>query len=111
MGQGSTYNMVKRLVELKPVLTDMGDQDVSLSDLQWKPVEEHGKASSSLYKWHKNSKRSHTSNVIKEWKRLEHSLSQTRGLLAKTMRDSIKQREVQLLNNTILLAGVCVDST
>jgi len=29
---------------------------------------------------------------LNEWKRLEHSLSQTRGLLAKTMHDSMKQR-------------------
>ena len=46
---------------------------------------------------------------LKEWKMLEHSLTKETGLPAETLRASMKQREVQLLNNKILLAGVYVD--
>ena len=37
---GSTYNMVKRLVELRPVLTNMANPDVTLTELQWKKLKE-----------------------------------------------------------------------
>ena len=32
--------MVKRLVELRPVFTDMANPDVTLTELQWKKLEE-----------------------------------------------------------------------
>lgn len=108
---GSTYNMVKRLVELKPVLIDMANPDVSLSEVQWMQLEELEDLLKLPFQVTKKLQEEDLTPgmFLKEWKMLEHSLSRRGGLFAETMRESMRQREVQLLNNKILLAGVYVD--
>ena len=103
--------MVKRLVELKPVLTDMANPDVSLSEVQWKQVEELEDLLKLPFQVTKKFQEEDLTPgmFLKKWKMLEHSLSKRGGLLAATMYNSMKQRGVQLLNNKILLAGVYVD--
>ena len=108
---GSTYNMVKRLVELRPVLTDMANPDVTLTELQWKKLEELEDVLRLPFKVTKKLQEEYLTPgmFLKEWKMLEHSLTKKTGLPAETLRASMKQREVQFLNNKILLAGVYVD--
>ena len=109
---GSTYNMVKRIVKLRPVLTDMENPDVTLTELQWKKVEELEDLLRLSFKVTKKLQEEYLTPgmFLKEWKMyLEHFLTKKAGLPAETLRASMKQREVQLLNNKILLAGVYVD--
>ena len=107
----STYNTVKHLVELRPVLTDMTNPDVTLTELQWKKLEELEDLLRLPFKVTKKLQEEYLTPgmFLKEWKMLEHPLINKSGLPAETLHASMKQREVQLLNNKILLAGVYVD--
>jgi len=67
------------------------DEVVTLSDMQWKQVKELKKIQ-SRFSSGKKIVRSQPWIVLKSVEKVRTFLSQTRGLLAKTMHDSMKQR-------------------
>jgi len=68
-----------------------GDEVVSLSDMQWKQVKELKKIQSPFSSG-KKIVRSQPWIVLESVEKVRTFQSQTRGLLAKTMHDSMKQR-------------------
>jgi len=108
---GSTYLMLQRLLELKSCLIDMANPDVSLTDQQWKQVQEIESLLQHLYAVTKNLQSNDLTpgSFFKQWKMILFRLSQTDGSLARDVLQSMQRREQLLLQNKILVAGIYVD--
>lgn len=108
---GSTYLMVKRLLELKDTLVDMANPSVALTENQWQQVKELEMLLALPFIATKNLQGADLSpgEFLKEWKGLIFKLSKVGGLIADEIVESMKRRERLLLGNEILLAAAYVD--
>ena len=103
---GSTYLMIQRILELKPVLQDMADPSLTMSAAHWEQVKDLEELLSHPFKVTKNLQSSTLTpgTFMKEWNMLKLRLTQIGGLIADAIKDSMVNREAVLLNNEILLA-------
>ncbi|XP_076816197.1 uncharacterized protein LOC143462062 [Clavelina lepadiformis] len=104
---GSTYLMLERLLELKPVLVDI----VSLFDGQWNEVKQLEELLRHPFVTTKKLQASDLTpgSFFKEWKKLLFQFSHIGGNLADAIRTSMERREQALFANDVLLAAVYVD--
>lgn len=109
---GSTYLMIQRLLELKFYLEDMANPNVTMTEIQWKEVEELEVLLRHPYIATKVMQANGLTPGVffKEWKNIIFRLSK---IPSSTIADGIKNamlcREKHLLDNDILLAGIYVD--
>ena len=108
---GSTYLMIERILELKSILSDMANHDLTMSNVQWDQVKS---LKELLYYPYIVTKKLQCSNLtpgsfIKEWNMLIFRMTQIGGLIAEEIKDSMVRREAFLLDNDILLAAIYVD--
>lgn len=108
---GSTYEMIQRLLDLKPYLIDMANPDVTMSDLQWEEASQLEVLLKHPYIVTKNFQAAELTpgQFFKEWRRLSYRLSQIGGIVADSIRASMLRREELLLDNNVLLAAIYVD--
>ena len=102
--------MVKCLVELRPVLTDMTNPDVTRTELQWKKLKELEDLIRLPFKAIKKLQEYLTPKIfLKEWKMLEHSLTNKSGLPVEMLYASMKQRKVHLIQEVQQPGAFCKD--
>lgn len=108
---GSTYLMIKRLLEIKSNLIDMAHPDITLTEFQWKQAEELEALLLHPFLLTKKLQEQELTpgSFYKEWKNLVFRLSQTGGIIADGIKDSMLIREIKLLDNSVLLAAIYVD--
>lgn len=108
---GSTYLMVKRLLELKTFLEDLDNQSVSLTKRQWDQTEKLESVLSYPYvvTLKLQAEDLTPGTFLLEWKSLMHQLNKIEGSTADAIVSSMRKRENQLLQNKILLAAIYVD--
>lgn len=108
---GSTYMMIKRLLDLKPYLEDLANKDVSLTEYEWTQLTDLEALLRFPFSITKKFQAEDLTpgEFLLAWKELLYRLSQTGGLLAEGIVSSMKRREELLLGNTILLAAVYID--
>jgi len=109
---GSTYMMVKRLLELKTFLEDSGNPAVSLSRREWNDVLQLEAVLAFPFAATKRMQAEELTagTFLWGWKNLIFMLRQrVEGPISKAIITSMEKWEAQLLNNNILLAAVFVD--
>ena len=108
---GSTYLMIERILQLKSILSDMANPDLTMSDDHWEQVENLKEILSYPFLVTKKLQCSNLTpgSFLKEWKMLIFRLTQNGGPLAEEIRDSMVRRESILFDNDILLAAIYVD--
>ncbi|CAL1535207.1 unnamed protein product [Lymnaea stagnalis] len=108
---GSTYLMIKRLLELKPYLMDTGNPEINMTEAEWEEV----RVLEALLRHpygvtQKLQSADLTPGVFyKEWRNLIFCLSLIGGTIADGIKNSMIRRETQLLDNDILLAAIYAD--
>ncbi len=108
---GSTYLMIRRLVELKDVVQDLGYKEVHLTEFEWSKVE---RLASLLQLPYEATLRLQSASLcpgefIKAWRGVIFQLEKRDDPLSDDIVTSLKQREVFLLANELILAGIWVD--
>ncbi|XP_023239226.1 uncharacterized protein LOC111637867 [Centruroides sculpturatus] len=103
--------MVKRLLELKTFLEDLDNPSVLLTENQWKQTEKLESVLSYPYTVTLKLQAEDLTpgNFFLQWKTLMHQLDKTGGIVANAILSSMRKREIQLLDNKILLAAIYVD--
>lgn len=109
---GSTYLMIQRILELKSVLNDFANPDVTLTEDEWESAEQ---LKLILLQPFIVTQRLQAANLtpgvfFKEWKKLIFKLSKLSSPIATEITNSLLRRESLLLNNDILLAGIFIDA-
>ena len=106
---GSTYLMIQRLLEIKDSLVDMAHPDISMTESQWKQVEELETLLRLLYLVTKKLQVADLTPGLfyKQWKGLIFTLSKADCMIADAIKSSMMHRE-KILN--LLLAAIYVDS-
>ena len=104
--------MIKRILQLKSILSDMANPDLTMSDAHWEQVENLKEILSYPFLV---TKKLQCSNLtpglfLKEWKMLIFRLIQNGGPLAEEIRDSMVRQESILFDNDILLAAIDNDN-
>jgi hypothetical protein len=109
---GSTYLMVKRLVELKSHVKDFAHKDVNLRDAQWKEVENLETLLAIPYKATValQSEKLTPGDCFLQWMQVENELEGIGGLIAVEMVASLRRRRMALLKNELFLGSVWIDS-
>ncbi|GFG29456.1 hypothetical protein Cfor_08213, partial [Coptotermes formosanus] len=108
---GSTYLMVKRLLELKDFIEEMDNENLALTESQWTQTKE---LENLLFHPFTVTKRLQCDDLtpgkfLLEWKSLLYRLNKNGGLIAEGIASSMMKRESLLLENEILLAAIYVD--
>ncbi|KAM9330121.1 LOW QUALITY PROTEIN: uncharacterized protein PAF06_009560 [Gastrophryne carolinensis] len=108
---GSTYLMVKRLLELKDFIEEMDNENIALTESQWTQTKELENLLSHPFTV---TKRLQCDDItpgkfLLEWKRLLYHLNKNGGLIAEGIASSMMKRESLFLENEILLAAIYVD--
>lgn len=108
---GSVYLMIKRLLDLKPLLIDMANPEITLSGREWEEVDQLERLLRHPYNTTLKFQESYLTpgSFYKEWKSLICKLSQIGGLIANGIKNSMECREIHFLDNNILLAAIYVD--
>lgn len=107
---GSTYQMVDRLLELKPVLQDIAIEP-SFTEAQWAQVESLKGVLGPAYSATLQLQSEHLTpgQFLKEWMATEHQLRGRGSILSDEIMQSMERREQTLYKNQIFLAGVYID--
>ncbi|XP_039612247.1 uncharacterized protein LOC120531155 [Polypterus senegalus] len=108
---GSTYLMVKRLLELEDVLEALDNENVALTESQWAQIKELENLLSHPFTVTKRLQCDYLTRCkfFLEWKSLMYRLNKSGGLIADGIASSMMKRESLLLDNEILLAAIYVD--
>ncbi|KAM9308920.1 LOW QUALITY PROTEIN: uncharacterized protein PAF06_013141 [Gastrophryne carolinensis] len=108
---GSTYLMVKRLLELKDFIEEMDNENIALTEGQWTQTKELENLLSHPFTVTKRLQCDDltTGKFLLEWKRLLYHLNKNGGLIAEGIASSMVKRESLFLENEILLAAIYVD--
>ena len=108
---GSTYLMIKRFLELRDSIEELGVVSLHLSSTTWSSLEELLFVLEVPYAVTlKLQAENLTSGVfMKEWCSLKHTLHKKQTPLALEILKSMEKREVSLFQNKLFLAGVFVD--
>ncbi|KAM9329115.1 LOW QUALITY PROTEIN: uncharacterized protein PAF06_019636 [Gastrophryne carolinensis] len=108
---GSTYLMVKRLLELKDFIEEMDNENIALTESQWTQTKELENLLSHPFTVTKRLQCDDLTlgKFLLEWKRLLYHLNKNGGLIAEGIVSSMMKRESLFLENEILLAAIYVD--
>lgn len=108
---GSTYLMIQRLLELKHILEDMANPNVTMTEHQWEEVMGLEHILKFPYVVTKRLQETSLTPGIfyKEWRNLTYKLGQTGGMFAESIKFSMERREKTLMNNDVLLSAIFVD--
>lgn len=111
---GSTYMMVDRILQLKPAIVELagfGNRDLELSNIQWQQAQELRDMLELSFKVTKKMQLEDltTGYFFRKWTALVLQMENNGGLIAQTICDSMRRREKELLNNTMVLSGVYMD--
>ena len=108
---GSSYTMIKRLLDLKAYLEDLGNKDVFLTQQEWVKLTELEALLCYPFSFTKKLQSEYLTPGIffLTWRELLFRLNRDRGMIAKEILLSMKRREELLLENTILLAAIYVN--
>ncbi|KAM5125247.1 LOW QUALITY PROTEIN: uncharacterized protein ACMZJ9_022334 [Mantella aurantiaca] len=106
---GSTYLMVKRLLELKD--KEMDNENLALTESQWTQTKELENLLSHPFNVTKRLQCDDLTpgKFLLEWKSLLYRPNQNGGLIAEGIASSMRKRESLLLENELLLAAIYVD--
>lgn len=108
---GSTYLMIKRLIELKTYLNDLDNEELSLSNKYWEQTVNLEKVLECAFV---TTKKFQCENLTPgdffcEWRELIFKLQKFECDIADDIIASMTRREVDIMVNTILLAGIYVN--
>lgn len=108
---GSTYDMIKRLLELKTFFADMDNPNLSLTETQW---EQATTLENILYRPYILTKKLQTEDLTPgafffEWRNLIYQLSSNDDPISSAITSSMNKREQLLLQNEILVAAIYID--
>ena len=108
---GSTYMMIKRLLDLKVYLEDLANKDVSLTQQEWVKLTELEALLCYPFSVTKQfqSEDLTPGTFFLTWRELLFRCNRTGGMVAEEILSSMKRREELLFENTILLAAIYVD--
>ncbi|XP_044134821.1 AP-4 complex subunit mu-1 isoform X1 [Bufo gargarizans] len=108
---GSTYLMVKRLLELKDFIEEMDNENLALTESQWTQTKELENLLSHPFTVTKRLQCDDLTpgKFFLEWKSLLYRLNKNGGLIAEGIASSMMKRESLLLENELLLAAIYVD--
>ncbi|KAM5158321.1 LOW QUALITY PROTEIN: uncharacterized protein ACMZJ9_009610 [Mantella aurantiaca] len=108
---GSTYLMVKRLLELKDFIEEMDNENLALTESQWTQTKELENLLSHPFNVTKRLQCDDLTpgKFLLEWKSLLYRLNKNGGLIAEGIASSMRKRESLLLENELLLAAIYVD--
>jgi len=109
---GSTYLMIKRLVELKAHVKDFVHKDVELRPAQWSEVENLEKLLAIPYKatLALQSEQLTPGDCYLQWMEVEDQLEEMGGRIAEEMVSSLQKRRSDMLQNELFLGAVWIDS-
>ncbi|KAM9301722.1 LOW QUALITY PROTEIN: uncharacterized protein PAF06_014937 [Gastrophryne carolinensis] len=105
---GSTYLMVKRLLELKDFIEEMDNENIAITESQWTQTKELENLLSHPFTVTKRLQCDDLTpgKFLLEWKRLLFHLNKNGGLIAEGIASSMMKRESLFLENEILLAAI-----
>lgn len=108
---GSTYLMIKRLLDLRNALEDVDNPSVSLTERQWNELSDLESLLATPFITTKNLQSEDLTGgrFLREWRNLIFVLSKKGGLIAEGIVSSMKKRENILLDNDLLLSSVYID--
>lgn len=108
---GSTYLMVKHLLELKDFIEEMDNENLALTESQWTQTKELENLLSHPFNVTKRLQCDDLTpgKFLLEWKSLLYRLNKNGGLIAEGIASSMMKRESLLLENELLLAAIHVD--
>lgn len=109
---GSTFLMLKRLLELKVFIQDLGSREVHLTDQEWAKLEDMVHLLEIPYKATIGLQKEKLTpgECFLKWKEVTFNLAKVQSPLSLAIIDSMNLRERKLLENSIFLAAVWIDS-
>jgi hypothetical protein len=111
---GSTFMMVDRILQLKRAIVELagfGNKSLDMTNIQWQQTEELRDMLEMSFRVTKKMQLEDLTPgyFYRKWTGLVLQLENNGGLIAKAICDSMKKREKELLDNSMMLSAVYMD--